>query len=147
MNKIFLMGRLTRDPETRNTQGSNPMAIAKFTIAVDKKIKREGAPEADYFNCTSFGKQGEFVEKYLTKGTKVLVIGRVENDNYEGKDGTKYRSVQVLVEEIEFAESKNANGGSTPSDNGGNSTKAASAPSGDGFMNIPTGLEEELPFV
>ena len=137
MNKVILMGRLTRDPEVRYSQGSNATAIAKFSLAVDRRFKRDGDPEADFFNCTAFGKQGEFVEKYLQKGTKVLVTGRIQNDNYE-KDGVKHYSVQILVDEIEFAESK-------ASQSGGNAAPAE-APAGDGFMNIPTGIDDELPF-
>ena len=142
MNKVILMGRLTRDPEVRYSQGQNSTAIAKFSIAVDRRFRRDGQPEADFFNCTCFGKQAEFVEKYLQKGTKVVTTGRVENDNYE-KDGVKHYSVQIMVEEIEFAESKNAQSNSG-SDNSGRS--AGPAPAGDGFMNIPTGIDEELPF-
>ena len=141
MNKVILMGRLTRDPEVRYSQGQNSTAIAKFSIAVDRRFKRDGQPDADFFNCTCFGKQGEFVEKFLQKGTKVVVTGRVENDNYE-KDGVKHYSVQIMVEEIEFAESKNAQG----SNGEGSARSAGAAPAGDGFMNIPTGIDEELPF-
>ena len=137
MNKVILMGRLTRDPEVRYTQGQNPTAIAKFSLAVDRRFRRDGQPEADFFNCTCFGKQAEFVEKYLQKGTKVVTTGRVENDNYE-KDGVKHYSVQIMVEEIEFAESKNASSGTAPA--------AAPAQNPDGFMNIPTGIDDELPF-
>ena len=141
MNKVILMGRLTRDPEVRYSQGQNSTAIAKFSLAVDRRFRRDGQPEADFFNCTCFGKQAEFVEKYLQKGTKVVASGRVENDNYE-KDGVKHYNVQIMVEEIEFAESKNAQG--SAGDNSGRS--AGPAPAGDGFMNIPTGIDEELPF-
>ena len=141
MNKVILMGRLTRDPEVRYSQGQNSTAIAKFSIAVDRRFRRDGQPEADFFNCTCFGKQAEFVEKYLQKGTKVVTTGRVENDNYE-KDGVKHYNVQIMVDEIEFAESKNNQG--TGNDSTGRS--AGPAPAGDGFMNIPTGIDEELPF-
>ncbi len=145
MNKIILMGRLTRDPEVRYSQGANQTAVARFSLAVDRRFKREGDPDADFFNCTSFGKQAEFVEKYLRQGTKVVVTGRVQNDNYTNKEGQKVYSVQIIVEEIEFAESKNASAG------GGASYQAGSRPSpsqaaGDGFMSIPEGTEEELPF-
>ena len=142
MNKVILMGRLTRDPEVRYSQGQNSTAIAKFSLAVDRRFRRDGQPEADFFNCTCFGKQAEFVEKYLQKGTKVVASGRVENDNYE-KDGVKHYNVQIMVEEIEFAESKNAQGNSG-SESAGRS--AGPAPAGDGFMNIPIGIDEELPF-
>lgn len=145
MNKVILMGRLTRDPEVRYSQGGNSMAIAKFSIAVDRRFKREGQPDTDFFNCTAFGKQGEFVEKYLQKGTKVVVVGNIQNDNYE-KDGVKHYSVQINVDEIEFAESKNAQSGGNSYGSAGNNQSAAPAPAGDGFMNIPTGIDDELPF-
>lgn len=139
MNKIIVMGRLTRDPEVRYSQGENSMAIASFSVAVNRKFKRQGEPEADFFNCTAFGKQAEFVEKYLKQGTKILLAGRLQNNNYTNKEGQKVYGVQIMVEEIEFAESK------ATSDNPGtqNNTPQFNA---DGFMNIPTGLEEELPF-
>lgn len=136
MNKIILLGRLTKDPEVRYTQGQNTMAIGKFSLAVNRKYKRENEPEADFFNCTSFGKQAEFVEKYLKKGSKVLMSGRVQNDNYTNKEGQKVYSVQIMVEEIEFAESKGSS----------DSAKQQSEPSSEGFVNIPEGLQEELPF-
>lgn len=147
MNKLILMGRLTRDPEIRYSQGENSLAIARFSIAVDRRFKRAGEPEADFFNCTSFGKQAEFVERYLKQGTKILLSGRIQNDNYTNKEGQKVYSVQVMAEEIEFAESKNASAGG---DNAG-FRPAAQAPQpsqavGDGFMNIPDGIDEELPF-
>ena len=147
MNKIILMGRLTRDPEVRYSQGENSLAIARFSLAVDRRFKRQGEPDADFFNCTAFGKQAEFVEKYLKQGTKILLSGRVQNDNYTNKEGQKVYSVQIIAEEIEFAESKAAASG------GGNSFNQDFRPgapepnqAADGFMNIPTGLEEELPF-
>lgn len=150
------MGRLTRDPEVRYSQGATPTAVARFSVAVDRRFKREGEPDADFFNCTAFGKQGEFVEKYLHKGTKVLLSGRIQNDNYTNKDGQQVYSVRVMVDEIEFAESKNAagngdgfNGGNYGNNNnnyGGNRSQAAPSGAGDGFMNIPDGIDEELPF-
>ena len=111
MNKRILMGRLTRDPETRYSQGENQLAIARFSLAIDRRFKRQGEPEADFFNCTAFGRQAEFVEKYLKQGTKILLTGRVQNDNYTNKNGEKVYSVQIIAEEIEFAESKNAQTG------------------------------------
>ncbi|MGN0402052.1 MAG: single-stranded DNA-binding protein [Acetatifactor sp.] len=144
MNKVILMGRLTRDPEVRYSQGSSQTTIARFSIAVDRRFKREGEPDADFFNCTCFNKQAEFVERYLHKGVKVLLSGRVQNDNYTNKDGQMVYSVRIMVDEIEFAESKNAAGG-----NGGNmggSSAPATFGAGDGFMNIPDGIDEELPF-
>ena len=136
MNKIILMGRLTRDPEVRYSQGESSLAIARFSLAVDRRFKRQGEPEADFFNCTAFGKQAEFVEKYLKQATKILLSGRVQNDNYTNKEGQKVYSVQIMIEEIEFAESK------ATSDN----NNIPPSQSQDGFMNIPEGLEEELPF-
>ena len=141
MNKVILMGRLTRDPEVRYSQGANQIAVGRFSIAVDRRFKREGEPEADFFNCTTFGKQAEFVERYLRKGTKIVVVGRIQNDNYTNKEGQTVYSVRVLVEEIEFAESKNASGGGQSGNNG-----SAGKEAGDGFMNIPDGIDEELPF-
>ena len=154
MNKVILMGRLTRDPEVRYSQGANQTAVARFSVAVDRRFKREGEPDADFFNCTSFGRQAEFVEKYLHKGTKVVLVGRVQNDNYTNKDGQMVYSVRIMVDEIEFAESKNASGGGNDGGYnngggfGGGSNSSAPAPSGagDGFMNIPDGIDEELPF-
>ena len=103
MNKVILVGRLTRDPEIRYSQGANAMAIARFSIAVDRRFKREGEPDADFFNCSAFGKQAEFVERYLKQGTKMVVVGRIQNDNYTNKDGQKVYSVQIMVDELEFA--------------------------------------------
>ena len=143
MNKIILMGRLTRDPEIRYTQGDSPLTIARYSIAVDRRFRRNGESETDFFNCTAFGKQAEFVERYLKQGTKVLITGRVQNDNYTNKDGQKVYSVQIITEEIEFAESKNSSAGNDFQPAGRPDPTAAA---GDGFMNIPDGIEEELPF-
>ena len=145
MNKVILMGRLTRDPEVRVSQGANQTTIGKFSIAVDRRFKREGQPEADFFTCTAFGRTGEFVEKYLKKGTKVVVVGSVQNDNYTDKNGNKVYSTQIMVDEVEFAESKNASAsGEGAQYTGGQQAQPAQA--GDGFMNIPDGIDEELPF-
>ena len=149
MNKVILMGRLTRDPEVRYSGGDNAMAIARFSLAVDRRFRRAGdQTDTDFFNCTAFGKQGEFVEKYLKQGTKILLSGRIQNDNYTNRDGQKVQAVQIIAEEIEFAESKNAQGGSTmqrreaPASTGRQASGAA-----DGFMNIPDSIDaEELPF-
>ena len=147
MNKIILMGRLTRDPEVRYSQGESSLAIARFSLAVDRRYKRQGEPDADFFNCTAFGKQAEFVEKYLKQGTKILLSGRVQNDNYTNKEGQKVYSVQIIAEEIEFAESKAASSGASNDFNQGFRPDAPEPnQAADGFMNIPTGLEEELPF-
>lgn len=141
MNKVILMGRLTRDPEVRYG-GSNNGAIARFSIAVDRRFKREGQPEADFFNCTAFGRTGEFVEKYLRKGTKVVLDGEVQNDNYTNKEGQKVYGTQIIVNQLEFAESKNAQGG------GGNDyAPTPNAAQGDGFMNIEEDIDDEgIPF-
>ena len=152
MNKVIRMGRLTRDPEVRYSQGASQTAVARFSIAVDRRFKREGEPDADFFNCTSFGRQAEFVERYLHKGTKVVLSGRVQNDNYTNKEGQMVYSVRIMVDEIEFAESKNASGGGNDGGYnngggfGGNGSAPAPAGAGDGFMNIPDGIDEELPF-
>ena len=131
MNKVILMGRLTKDPEVNYTNGGK--TIGKFSIAVDRRFKSEGQPEADFFNCTTFGKQAEFVEKYLKKGTKILLGGQVQNNNYTNKDGVAVYSVQIIVDEIEFAESKKTQEG--------NSGKGSSD-----FMSIPDDSADELPF-
>ncbi len=158
MNKVILMGRLTRDPEIRYSQGASQTAVARFSVAVDRRFKREGEPDADFFNCTAFGKQAEFIERYLHKGTKIVLCGRIQNDNYTNKDGQMVYSVRVMVDEIEFAESKNAssgggdsynNGGSFNNGggyNGGGYNAPAASGAGEGFMNIPDGIDEELPF-
>ena len=153
MNKVIMIGRLTRDPEIRYGQGANGIMIGSFSIAVDRRFKREGDPDADFFDCTSFGKQAEFAEKYLKKGIKIVVEGRLQNDNYTNKDGQKVYRTRIVVDSREFAESKAASessgytGGQTYSNNQA-AAAPAPAPSGaqDGFMEIPSGLEEELPF-
>lgn len=133
MNKTFIMGRLTRDPEIRYSQGANSTAIAGFSIAVDRKFKREGEPDADFFNCTAFGKTAEFFEKYVKRGVKVIVEGRLQNETYE-KDGQKRTVTKIMVEQAEFAESKKAS----------EEKNAQSAP--EGFMEIPDDLGSEIPF-
>ena len=139
MNKVILMGRLTRDPEVRYTQGDNAMAIARYSLAVDRRFKRDGEPDADFINCVAFGKSGEFAEKYLKKGTKIAVIGRIQTGYYTNKDGQKVYTTDVVVEEQEFAESKN----SGSSDN----NQSAPANKNTDFMNIPDGIDDsELPF-
>ncbi len=142
MNKVILMGRLTKDPDVRYSQGENATAVARFSLAVDRRFKREGEQTADFIGCIAFGKLGEFAEKYLRKGTKVVVTGRIQTGSYTNKDGQKVYTTDVVVEECEFAESKNSANGN------GNSSQSAPTPSsaGDGFMNIPDGIDEELPF-
>ena len=144
MNKVILMGRLTRDPEvSSSTTGTT---FARYSIAVDRRFKREGEPDADFFNCTAFGKQGEFVEKYLRKGTKILLSGRIQNDNYTNRDGQKVSAVQIIAEEIEFAESKNASSAQSAPQSY-SAPAEGSRPTADGFMNIPDSIDsEELPF-
>ena len=143
MNKVILMGRLTRDPEVRYSQGDNSMAIARYSLAVDRRYKRDGDEQtADFINCVAFGKSGEFAEKYLHKGTKVVVVGRIQTGSFTNKDGQKVYTTDVVVEEHEFAESKNNGNGTGASNTSSNSNTS----SGDGFMNIPDGIDEELPF-
>ena len=156
MNKVILCGRLTKDPEVRYSQGGEPMAIARYTLAVDRRRGRntgDGEQTADFISCVAFGKSGEFAEKYLKKGTKMLITGRIQTGSYTNKEGVKVYTTEVVVEEQEFAESRNAaassNGGGAGYSNFSTSAPAAdSAPAaaGDGFMNIPDGIEEELPF-
>lgn len=138
MNKVILMGRLTRDPEVRYTQGQNATAIARYSLAVDRRFKREGEPDADFINCVAFGKSGEFAEKYLKKGTKIAIVGRIQTGSYE-KDGQKVYTTDIVVEEHEFAESKGT-GTST------NNTQAPKANNIPNFQDIPDGIDEELPF-
>ena len=145
MNKAILIGRLTRDPDVRYSQTDSNMAIARFSLAVDRRYKKQGdETTADFFNCTAFGKQGEFVEKYIKKGTKVVVTGRIQNDNYTNKEGQKVYSVQIMVEEIEFAESKANAEQRGQEDN--NMPPAIGEPGADGFMDIPDGIPNSLPF-
>ena len=145
MNKVILMGRLTRDPEISYSQNGNNTCIARYTLAVDRRFKQEGGQEADFISCVAFGKSAEFAEKYLHKGTKIAVTGRIETGSYTNKDGVKVYTTTVMIEEQEFAESKGAsqnNGG------GGNQQPASNnSTSSDGFMNVPDGIDEELPFV
>lgn len=150
MNKVILMGRLTRDPEVRYSQGERAMAIARYTLAVDRRGRRsqdDGAQTADFIQCVAFDRAGEFAEKYFHQGTKVLVTGRIQTGSYTNKDGVRVYTTEVIVEDQEFAESRaesEANRSSFQS-----SPAPGPAPSidaGDGFMNIPDGIDEELPF-
>lgn len=143
MNKVILMGRLTRDPEIRYAQNENGTAVARYSLAVDRRFKRDGEQDADFIGCVVFGKGAEFAEKYLAKGTKIVVTGRIQTGSYTNKDGQRVYTTDVVVEEQEFAESKAASQG-----NGGGYQNAGSnnSTSGDGFMNIPDGIDEELPF-
>lgn len=136
MNLVILMGRLTRDPEVSSSASGT--TFARYSIAVDRKFKREGEADADFFNCTSFGKQAEFVEKYLKKGTKIVVSGEIQNNNYTNKDGQKVYDVRIMVHDVEFAESKNSDSKTE--------TKTENKADVTDFLNIPDGLVEELPF-
>lgn len=138
MNKVILMGRLTRDPEVRYSQGDSATAIARYTLAVDRRFKRENENSADFINCVAFGKSGEFAEKYLRKGIKIAIIGRIQTGSYTNKDGQKVYTTDVVVEEQEFAERK-----FSPSESNDRPDITAG---GDGFMNLPDGIDEELPF-
>ena len=145
MNKVILMGRLTRDPEVRYSQGDVSTAVARYTLAVDRRFRREGEATADFINCVAFGRQAEFAERYLRQGTKIAVVGRIQTGSYTNKDGVKIYTTDVVVEEHEFVESKAA----SASSNNGYQASPMPAPStdiGDGFMNIPDGIDEELPF-
>ena len=145
MNKVILMGRLTRDPEVRQSQGENSMAIARYTLAVDRrKRKDQEQAEADFINIVAFRSDAEFAEKYLRKGTKIVLEGRIQTGSYTNKDGQKVYTTEVVAENQEFAESKNASGNN--SSTGGSSAPAPASANADGFMNIPDGIEEELPF-
>ena len=141
MNKIELCGRLTNDPDVRYSQGEKSTAIARYTLAVDRRFKQEGQQTADFIPCVAFGKNGEFAEKYLHKGTKVIVIGRIQTGSYTNKDGQKVYTTDVMVEEQEFAESKNAS-----ATNNDSATSNKPKTDSNGFMNIPDGIDEALPF-
>ena len=148
MNKVILMGNLTRDPEIRYSQGENSLAIARFSSAVNRRFSRQGDTDTDFFNCTAFGKQAEFVEKYFKQGSRMLLTGRVQNDNYTNKNGERVYSVQIMADEIEFAERKStadANASRGASNFGGGAPEPAMA-ADDDFMNIPDGIEDGLPF-
>ncbi len=178
MNKAILMGRLTRDPDIRHTQGENSITIARFTVAVDRRFRKNGAEQqADFINCVAFRQQAEFMERYMRKGTKVCLSGSIQTGSYTNRDGVKVYTTEVAVDEIEFAESKKASesyggqeygGGASQSygdrDYGSQSyggqnyggqnyggqnyggSSAAPQPADDGFMNVPDGIDDELPF-
>ena len=137
MNKVILMGRLVREPEIRYTQGENSMAVARFTLAVDRRFKRDNQPTADFISCICFRKTAEFVEKYCKKGTKLAVDGSWQTGSYTNKDGNKVYTNDCLVDNCEFAESK-----ATAEQNQKNDNKSVN----DDFMNIPDGVEDGLPF-
>ncbi len=139
MNKAILMGRLTRDPEIRYSQGENAMAIARYTLAVDRRFVKDNQQSTDFISCVCFGKSAEFAEKWLKQGTKICIAGRIQTGNYTNKEGVKVYTTEVVVEEQEFAESKKSQEG----DSGRPTPSNADA---DGFMSIPEGVEDELPF-
>lgn len=146
MNLVVLKGRLVRDPETRYSQGATPMATAKYSLAIDRKFKREGEASADFINCVAFGKQGEFAEKYLRQGMAILVKGRIQTGSYTNKDGKKVYTTDVVVEEHEFCESKGASQGNSATQN----VQSAKSPFGpadnEGFLTVPDNIDEEVPF-
>ncbi|MCI6638292.1 MAG: single-stranded DNA-binding protein [Bilifractor sp.] len=158
MNKVILMGRLTRDPDIRYSQGENSQAIARYTLAVERRFRREGSEQtADFIGCVAFGRQAEFAEKYLHQGIKIAITGRIQTGSYTRQDGTKVYTTDVVVEEQEFAESKAASQQNAAAAQQYSRPAAPSAPSAgadlaggdaanDGFMNIPDGIDEELPF-
>lgn len=139
MNKVSLTGRLTRDPDIRYSQGEKTMAIARFTLAVNRRFHKDGEQQADFINCVCFGKTAEMVEKYFRQGMKMDLTGRIQTGSYTNKDGVKVYTTDVFVEELEFGESKRASSGES-------SGSASPSPNHDGFMNIPDGIDEELPF-
>ena len=151
MNKVILMGRLTRDPEVRYSAGENALAIARYTLAVDRRFRRDGEATADFISCVVFGRGAEFAEKYFHQGIRIVVSGRIQTGSYTNKDGNRVYTTDVVVEEQEFAESKAA---ASENAGGGYQQAGAAAPTrpeptqaaGDGFMNIPDAIEEELPF-
>lgn len=136
MNKTILCGRLTADPDVRYSQTAEPMAVARYTLAVDRKFKKEGEQSADFINCVAFGKSAEFAEKYYRKGTKIIITGHIQTGSYTNKDGQKVYTTDVVVEEQEFAESKKDS----------SEKPQESAPGMNGFMNVPEGIEDDLPF-
>ena len=173
MNKVILMGRLTRDPDIRSSQGENAVTVARFTIAVDRRFRRDADQSADFISCVAFGRTADFFDKYIKQGTKICVEGRIQTGSYTNRDGQKVYTTDVVVENVEFAESKNSQAGSTQSAPAQNSYQSQSAPAqnayqapqpsapandgfmnapsseaaGEGFMSIPDGLEDEgLPF-
>lgn len=141
MNKVILVGRLTKDPEVRYSGEENALAVARYTVAVDRRFKRDGEPTADFIPCVVFGRSAEFAEKYFRQGMRVSVSGRIQTGSYTNKDGMKVYTTDVIVEEQEFAESRTEREA-----NRGVHQQAATKAAGDGFMNIPEGIDEELPF-
>lgn len=135
MNKWLGLGRLTRDPDIRYTNGEEQMCVARYTVAIDRKVKKEGQQNADFVSCVAFGKNGEFAEKYLKKGTKIAVEGRIQTGSYINKDGQKVYTTDIVVESQEFAESKKTSEG-----------QEEPTETNDGYIDIPEGIEQDLPF-
>ena len=165
MNKVILLGRLTKDPDVRRSQGAEPVTIARYTLAVNRRGKKQEGQQADFISCVAFGKAGEFAEKYLHKGTKICVSGHIQTGNYTRQDGTKAYTTDVVIEEQEFAESKADSGRSAMDDqmaamyagtdsrqnqrgqqDGDGQQGSWEQSAMDGFLNIPDGIDEELPF-
>ncbi len=166
MNKVVLLGRLTKDPDIRQSQGTEPVTIARYTLAVDRRRGKGEEQSADFISCVAFGKAGEFAQKYLHKGTKICISGRIQTGSYTRQDGTKAYTTDVVVDGQEFAESKGDNAGRNAMDDqmaaqyGGQGSQQAAGGTGqqnagsaqwqqgalDGFMNISEGFDEELPF-
>ena len=155
MNKVILMGRLTRDPDIRYSAGENSTAVARYTLAVDRRFRRVGEQTADFISCVAFGRTAEFAEKYFHQGIRIVISGRIQTGSYTNRDGVKVYTTDVVVEEQEFAESKSASAENSGGFGGGYRQSQAAAPapapaaasaSADGFMNIPDGIDEELPF-
>ena len=144
MNKIILLGRLTKNPETQILSNVSNTVVSRYSLAVDKKYRREDGITADFFNIVAFGRNAEFAEKYFRKGTKIAITGRIQTGSYTNKDGVKVYTTDVVVEEQEFAESKNSSG--ADGGFGGGMSRPEPSGAGDGFMNIPDGIDEELPF-
>ena len=160
MNKVILMGRLTRDPDIRYSAGEGGTSVARYTLAVDRRFNRNGEATADFLPCVAFGRSAEFAEKYLREGLKIVVTGRIQTGSYTNREGQKVYTTDIIVEDQEFAESKAANDSyraSAPSEGYSAPREQRSAPAApaapapeaatDGFMNIPDGIEEELPFI
>ena len=144
MNKVILMGRLTRDPDIRHSAGENSTAVARYTLAVDRRYKRDGEAGADFISCVAFGRSAEFAEKYFRQGLKVVVTGRIQTGSYTNRDGNKVYTTDVAVEEQEFAESKAA--GQRNREESSQERPEPMSVDENGFMNIPDGIDEELPF-
>lgn len=147
MNKVILMGRLTRDPEVRYSSGENALAIARYTLAVDRRFHKDNEASADFIACVAFGKGGEFAEKYLRQGTKIVVTGRIQTGSYTNREGQKVYTTEIVAEDQEFAESKAASQNNSQTSAGNRQQPPPPMPTDkDGFMQIPDGIDEELPF-